>query len=83
MNEKLKDLLIRAAKTFAEAFISSVVANLALFTDALGNNAQLKSVAVAVGVGAFAAAISAAWNGILAATDINKKGTEKTEGEEQ
>lgn len=83
MNEKLKDLLIRAVKTFAEAFISSVVANLALFTDALGDNAQLKSVAVAVGVGAFAAAISAAWNGILAATEIKKDGSAKKEGAEQ
>lgn len=72
MNDRLKDLLVRAAKTFAEAFISSVVANLTLFTDAMGDNAKLKSVAVAVGVGAFAAAISAAWNGIIAATEIKK-----------
>ena len=72
MNEKLKDLLIRAAKTFAEAFISSVVANLALFTDAMGDYAELKSVAIAVGVGAFAAAISAAWNGLIAAMEIKK-----------
>ncbi|MBR4942371.1 MAG: hypothetical protein IKZ19_10275 [Clostridia bacterium] len=72
MNEKLKDLLIRAAKTFAEAFISSVVANLALFTDAMGDYAELKSVAIAVGVGAFAAAISAAWTGLIAAMEIKK-----------
>ena len=48
------------------------LADLALFTDCLGDYAKLKSVAVAVGVGAFAAAISAAWNGILAAYDIKK-----------
>lgn len=72
MNEKFKELAERAAKTFAEAFISSVVANLALFTDSLGDYAKLKGVAVAVGVGAFAAAISAVWNGILAAYDIKK-----------
>ena len=72
MSEKFKELAERAAKTFAEAFISSVVANLALFTDSLGDYAKIKSVAVAVGVGAFAAAISAVWNGILAAYDIKK-----------
>lgn len=77
MKEKMKDLAIRAAKTFAEAFISSVVANLALFTEALGDYAKLKSVAIAVGVGAFAAAISAAWNGVLAALEI--KQTERNE----
>ena len=54
----MKDLAERAVKTFAEAFLSSVVANLTLFTDALGDYGKLKSVAIAVGVGAFAAAIS-------------------------
>ena len=77
MNEKIRDLAVRALKTFAQAFISSVVANLTLLTDALGDNARLKSVAIAVGVGAFAAAISAAWNGVLAALEI--KQTERTE----
>ena len=68
----MKDLAERAVKTFAEAFLSSVVANLTLFTDALGDYGKLKSVAIAVGVGAFAAAISAVWNGILAAYDIKQ-----------
>ncbi|MBR4972767.1 MAG: hypothetical protein IKY59_07340 [Oscillospiraceae bacterium] len=62
MNEKLKQILTRAGMTFVEAFLSSVVAHLALFTEALGDYAALKSVAISVGVGALATAISAAWN---------------------
>lgn len=81
MSEKTRDLLIRAAKTFVQAFISSVVANLTLLTDALGDNGRLKSVALAVGIGAFAAAISAAWNGFLAVGTDTGKGENSNDGE--
>lgn len=64
MSKKTKDILERAGKTFIEAFTSSIVANLTLFTDALGDNGKLKAVAISVGVGAVAAGISAAWNAI-------------------
>ncbi len=73
MSEKTKDLLIRAGKTFVQAFLSSVTANLTLLTDALGDRGELKGVAIAVGVGALAAAISAVWNGVLAAAMKPKK----------
>lgn len=64
MSEKTKDILERAIKTFIEAFVSALVANLALFTEALGDAAALKSLAISVGVGALATGISAAWNAI-------------------
>ena len=62
MSDKTKDIIERAAKTFVEAFVSSIIANLSLFADSLGDMATLKGVAISVGIGALAAGISAAWN---------------------
>lgn len=56
-----KDVIIRAAKTFAEAFIAFVGAEMAgadIF--AVG-----RDVWVAVGISAAAAGISAVWNGMI------------------
>ena len=74
MSDKVKNVLERAGKTFFEAFVSSIIAHLTLFQDALGDSAKVKAVLISVGVGAFAAGVSAAWNTIE--TAINKKGDE-------
>lgn len=79
MSEKTKNILERAGKTFVEAFVSSIIANLALFNDALGDAAALKSVAISVGVGAVAAGISAAWNAISGYLVTTKKEETKNE----
>lgn len=68
MKEKVKDVLIRAAKTFWQAVAAYLAATFGtqlagvdlLDVHALGN------VAVALGVGALAAGLSATWNGVVA-----------------
>lgn len=62
MNDKVKNVLERAFKTFAEAFIAYVVAHIAvgdLFTD--GGTKVLLALLVSAG----AAGLSAVWNGVI------------------
>ena len=73
MSEKTKDVLLRAGKTFVQAFLGDVITNLALFQDALGDFARLKSIGIAVAAGALAAGVCAAWNGVLAPLFETKK----------
>lgn len=79
MSKKTKDILERAAKTFVEAFVSAIIANLALFTDSLGDYGKLKAVAISVGVGAIASGISAAWNAIQQYFTVKGEGGTKDE----
>lgn len=61
-NGKLKDIVVRAAKTFVQAFIASIaVANI---TD----TSNLKAVLVA----AVAAGVSAVWNTLILANKVRK-----------
>lgn len=61
-NGKLKDIVVRAAKTFVQAFIASIaVANI---TD----SSNLKAVLVA----AVAAGVSAVWNTLILANKVRK-----------
>ncbi len=58
------DLLLRALKTFFQAFLSALTVD-GLFDVTSGN--ELKHFALTTGLSALAAAISAAWNLIAAA----------------
>lgn len=64
MKRNWKDIGIRALKTFFQAFIASVGANLTILNEAIGND-TIKSVGVSVAIGAAAAGISAVWNYIF------------------
>lgn len=59
MKEKIKDIVIRAAKTFVQAFVASIsVDNLTSITNAN----TLKSVGTSILIAGLAAGVSAVWN---------------------
>lgn len=67
MNEKTKDVLIRALKTFWQAALASIVA--ALGSGAIGmeifqDNTWVKVLA-SIGIGAVASGLSAIYNGLI------------------
>lgn len=59
-----KDIGNRAIKTFVQAFIASVVANLTVLSEAIGND-NLKGVIISIGIGAVSAGVSAVWNIVI------------------
>ena len=69
--EKFKDVLIRALKTFWQASLSYIIINIHVIADAIttdlemGGFETLKSVGLTVGVGAIAAGLSALYNGVI------------------
>lgn len=63
-NYNWSDIGKRALKTFAQAFIASIGANITVLSEAL-NGDTFKTVAVSVGVAAVAAGVSAVWNIVL------------------
>ena len=62
MNKKARDILIRASKTFVQAFISYLSID-AFF--GVTDYTTLKKIALSLVVGALAAGVSAVWNSIL------------------
>lgn len=62
MKETVKDIAIRAGKTFVQAFIAAL---------AVANVSDLNSVKAAV-IAAAAAGVSAVWNSLLAANNSRK-----------
>lgn len=62
MKAQLKDIAIRAGKTFVQAFIAAL---------AVANVSDLNSVKAAV-IAAVAAGVSAVWNSLLAANNSRK-----------
>jgi hypothetical protein len=62
MNKKVKDILIRAGKTFVQAFISYLSID-AFF--GVTDLTALKKIALSLLVGALAAGVSAVWNSLL------------------
>jgi len=62
MNKKVKDILIRAGKTFVQAFISYLSVD-AFF--GVTDLTALKKIALSLLVGALAAGVSAVWNSLL------------------
>ena len=76
--EKFKDVLIRALKTFWQASISYLIINIHVIADAIttdlevGGFETLKSVGLTIGVGAIAAGLSALYNGVLKPLMVKK-----------
>lgn len=65
MNEKWKDVLCRAGKTFWQACLGYLLADAALLHAALTDIETGKRVLVTLFVGAVAAGFSAVYNGII------------------
>ena len=69
--EKFKDVLIRALKTFWQSCLGYIIVNIHVIADAIttdlevGGFETLKSVGLTVGVGAIAAGLSALYNGVI------------------
>lgn len=86
MNEKVKDILIRALKTFWQAVVAYLATSFGTQIagiDVFNFNA-LKNVAIGLIVGSVAAGLSAAWNGVIqpALDKLKTKGGDDTvEGE--
>lgn len=62
MNKKVRDIIIRASKTFVQAFVSYLSID-AFF--GVTDYTAIKKVALSLFVGALAAGVSAVWNTIL------------------
>lgn len=62
MNKTIKDILIRASKTFVQAFISYLSID-AFF--GVTDYTALKKIALSLLVGALAAGVSAVWNTLI------------------
>lgn len=66
MNEKFKDVVIRAFKTFWQTALASVIFSMPQILENLGAGwGVLKPLLISAGVGALAAGFSAAYNGVL------------------
>lgn len=68
MKEKLKDIGIRAFKTFWQTALASFIIAMPEFIELIPDWAALKPALVSVGVGALAAGLSAAYNGVIKPT---------------
>lgn len=66
MNEKIKDVAVRAFKTFWQTALASLIFAMPQIIESLGAGWEvLKPVLVSAGIGALAAGLSAAYNGVL------------------
>lgn len=66
MSEKVKDVAIRAAKTFWQTALASIIISIPDIAANLGAGWEvIKPVLVSAGIGALAAGLSAAYNGAL------------------
>ena len=70
--EKLKDIALRALKTFIQSFVSLFVAGLA-GVDFTGE--ALWDTLISLAISAGAAAVSAVWNGVISPLVEKLKGT--------
>lgn len=61
----MNDILVRALKTFLQAAGAVVIANLTVLTTEISDWSVWKHAAVPVFIGALAAGLSAAWNGVV------------------
>lgn len=65
MKETTKDVLIRALKTFWQAAVAYLLADVTVLQSALTDLSAGKRVLLTLGVGAVAAGLSAVYNGIV------------------
>ena len=61
----MKDILIRALKTFWQAALAYLLADVTVLTSLMVDHSAWRSALVTLGIGALAAGLSAAWNGIV------------------
>lgn len=65
MNEKTKDILIRAGKTFWQAALAYLLADAAVLQQALTDRSGGRQLLFSLAVGALAAGFSAVYNGVV------------------
>lgn len=65
MNETMKDILIRAGKTFWQAALAYLLADAAVLQEALTSWNTGRQLMVSLAVGAMAAGFSAVYNGVI------------------
>ena len=66
MSEKTKDVLIRAGKTFWQAALAYLLADISVLQEALTDVKAGRQVLITLAVGAVAAGLSAVYNGLIA-----------------
>lgn len=78
MSEKIKDVAVRAFKTFWQTALASVLFAIPEITESIGAGWDvIKPLLISIGVGALAAGLSAAYNGVLKPFAEKLKGAEK------
>lgn len=65
MSDRVKDVLVRALKTFWQAALAYVFADVSVLQGALSDWNVGKRVLVTIGIGAAAAGLSAVYNGVI------------------
>ena len=65
MNEKTKDTMIRAARTFWQAALAYLLADTTVLQEALSGWSRGRHLLLSLGVGAVAAGLSAVYNGVV------------------
>ncbi len=68
MDDRLKDILIRAAKTFLQAFLATATVQLMAVAGSGSLKIDVRSLAVTVGIPAIAAGLSAIQNALFPPT---------------
>ena len=79
LKEKLKDVGIRALKTFVQATLASFVVVIPEFIELIPNWSAIQPLLISACVGALAAGFSAVYNGVIKPVmdKLNKKTTQK------
>lgn len=65
MNEKTKDIFLRAGKTFWQAALAYLLAEPAVLQQALTDGSGARQLCLSLTVGALAAGLSAVYNGLV------------------
>lgn len=65
MNEKTKDILSRAARTFWQAMLAHLLADATVLSQALSGWSRGRQILLTLFVGAVAAGLSAVYNGVI------------------